>query len=381
MDNFIEYLRWRGDLSFWDRPFNEVDNLILSELAYTKMEELVPGPESGDAVTVRELCEGYRRMGYQAPGNSNDAYPLLAAAAESERFASVRVSSYVNNIDTEKHLQFSAVTFALDDGSFYIAFRGTDNTIVGWREDFSISYLSETPGQYEAVRYLNTVASRTSGPLRVGGHSKGGNLAVYAAAFCDEAVRERILTVYSNDGPGFNQSVTETQQYRDVLEKVQLIIPESSVIGILLSNKRERKIIDSSAVGVQQHDPYTWLVDRDHLREARQTAASQYLDETLGRWASELDNTQRANLVKAIFDSMDAVGVQTLTELNENRWNSYNTILRAALDLDPALRRDVLKTAQKLAVSGRDVLWEEAQNSLHETIAQITEKLKKQDQD
>lgn len=376
MDNILTYLAWRGDLSFAVSPFNEVDNLIFSELAYTKMEEIAPGPDTDATITLTEVCEAYQRLGYQAPGNSNDAFPLLEKAAVCPRYSGVRLGAYVNQIDPEKELQFSAVSFFLDDGSAYVAFRGTDNTIVGWREDFTISYLSETPGQYEAVRYLNQIASRTDRPLWVGGHSKGGNLAVYAAAFCEEAVKPRIRSVFSNDGPGFNQSVTETENYQRILDKVHLIIPESSVIGILLSNKKERKIVDSSAAGAQQHDPYTWLVERDHLKASSQTQTSQFLDETLRRWLEELDNSQRENLVKAIFDSMDAVGVQTLTELNENRWNSYNTILKAALEMDPELQRDVMKTAQKLALAGRDVLWEEAQTSLRGTVSQIAEKWK-----
>lgn len=377
MGTILDYLSWRGDISFHLCPFNEVDNLILAELAYTKMEEIVSGLDNTETVSLPELCAAYESLAYKAEGNANDAYPLLKAAAVCRRFSTIRVGGYVNLIDTERQIQFSAVCFYLEDETVYVAFRSTDNTIVGWREDFSISYLDETPGQQEAVRYLNRVGSRTQAPLRVGGHSKGGNLAIYAAAFCEQAVRERIIAVFSNDGPGFNSSVAGTEAYRGILDRVNLYIPESSLIGILLSNKKERTIIASSASGAQQHDPYTWLVERDHFVEAdSRSQTSLFIDETLRRWLEELDTAQRENLVKAIFDSMDAVGVQTLAELNENRWNSYNAILKAVAEMDPQLQRDVLKTAQKLATAGRDVLWEDAQLTLRETIQQITDRIK-----
>ncbi len=378
-ETILTYLRRNGELDFCQSPFNEVDNLVFAELAYTKMDDIVPGMDSTDSVSICELCRAYETAGYKAQGNSNDAYPLLRAAADSRRFSEVRARAFVNETDREKQIQFSAVTFLFGSDSAYVAYRGTDNSIVGWREDFMLSYLSETPGQAEAVHYLNRTAAENDRPLYVGGHSKGGNLAVFAAAFCDEQVKPRILAVFSNDGPGFNSSVTETPQYRDILRKVRLIIPESSIIGILLSNKEERSVIDSSAFGFRQHDPYTWQVEGNHLRRSEQTAASQIVAETLHRWTDELDGKQRETLVRAIFDSMDAAGVSTLTQLNENPWNSYSLILRAAAELDPEIQRDVLRTAQKLAASGRDVLWEEVQNGLHDMITQIREKLKTQD--
>ena len=285
MGTILDYLAWRGDLDFAVSPFNEVDNLILAELAYTKMETIVPGIDDAETVPIRDICSAYERMQYRVEGNANDAYPLLRSAAATLRFADIRAGAYVNKIDAEKNIQFAAVCFYLPDGSSYVAYRGTDNTLVGWREDFTIAYLSETPGQYEAVRYLERIAARTQGPLRVGGHSKGGNLAIYASAFCSKAAGERILTVYSNDGPGFNRSVVDSPEYGDVLDKVCLIIPESSLIGILLSNKDEKKIVKSTANGMQQHYPYTWEVLGKNFVEAEgQSQASLFLDETLDRW-------------------------------------------------------------------------------------------------
>ncbi len=377
MGTYLDYIDWRGDLNMDVSPFNEIDNLILAELAYVKMENIVPGIDSAETVPLHYICKEYERLGYKAQGNSNDAYPLLKKVSQCKRFSDIKVGAYTDTVDVEKAIQFSAVSFYMPDGTTYIAFRGTDNTIVGWREDFTLSYLSETPGQYEAVRYLERIAARTEGPLLVGGHSKGGNLAVYASAFCRETVGNRILVVYSNDGPGFNRSITETWEYQDILKKVRLYIPESSMIGILLINKEEKTIVMSSANGMQQHDPYTWQVLGTRFVETEsQSQVSQLVDETIKRWLLNLNDAQKENLVKVIFDSMEATGAQTITELNLNRWNSYSTIMKAVLDMDPAIQKDVWKTAQKLAAAGREVLFEDAKESIEESLTQWAEQHK-----
>lgn len=372
MGNFADYIAWRGDLRFSDSPFNEVDNLILAELSYTIMEEIVPGPDSPDTVSLCEVCREYERRGYSAKGNANDAYPLLKVAAASARFGDLRVSAYVNEIDRERDMQFAAVCFHLGDGRRYVSFRGTDNSIVGWREDFTICYLDETPGQVEAVRYLNRVGAAGEGELLVGGHSKGGNLAIYASAFCESAIRDRITQVYSNDGPGFNQAVINTPEYAAVLEKVSFYLPECSMIGILLTNKAERTLVKSSAGGVQQHDPYTWQVLGPAFVTAESPSpASLFLDETLRRWLDELSLSQRTDLVRAIFDSMEASGAQTLTELKASPRVSYSAILKAVRNMEPSLQKEVLKMAQRLAVTGYDVLKEDAQTGVKEWLEQF----------
>ena len=370
MGTMLDYIAWRGDLSFRDDAFNEVDNLILSELAYTKMEEIVDGPESGRTVTLPEICAACERLGRSAEGNANDPYPLLRAAAAAPRFASIRAGAYVNIIDEERDIQFSAVSFHLEDGTLYVAFRGTDNTIIGWREDFTISYLKETPGQYEAVRYLERAAAGAEGPLLVGGHSKGGNLAVYAAAFCNAQTRARIVTVYSNDGPGFNHDVVEKETYREILPRVSLFIPEASIIGILLFNKEEKTVVRSNAAGARQHDPYTWeVLGKRFVTVESQTTTSLFLDETLDRWVEGLDRDQISALVSVIFDSMEATGAQTLTELRRKRWHSYRRILQSLQKTDPAVQKTVMEMAKKLIASGRDVLREDTQSTLQEWLS------------
>ncbi len=364
MENMLDYIAWRGDLPLNSDGFNEVDNLILSEIAYVKMDGLVPGPAQNATVRVDALYKEYRAAGYDQSYLNNDPYALLKAAAASRRFGSLPLWGFVNHIDRGEQVQFAVVTALLPDGSVFVACRGTDNTLVGWREDFAFCYAAETVGQAEAVAYLEQAAARHAGPIRVGGHSKGGNLAMYAAAFCRPDVQERIVRVYSNDGPGFNETVAAAPAFERILPKTELIIPESSLIGILLNNKQERKIVQSDATGAQQHNPYTWAVRGPAFVPAdQQTASSLFMTQALGRWMDSLSESERMGFVSALFDSLDAAGAATLAELNAHKWVSYNAVAKAALTLPPERRKGLTDALKKLAAAGREVLWNETKRT------------------
>ena len=191
------------------------------------------------------------------------------------------------------------------------------------------------------------------------GHSKGGNFAVYAAAFCAPQLRERIVKVYSDDGPGFHRSIADSEEYAAVLPKVQKLLPETSLVGILLTDRESRKVIRSEAKGLKQHDPLSWQVQGPAFVPADASFASVFMDETLERWIGGLEDEERATVVSAIFDSLDAAGVETLTELNSKRWVSYNAILRAVRGLDPKVVSGVGNALKELAAAGGDVLWNE----------------------
>lgn len=353
----LDYIAWRGDLTFAERPLNEVDNAVLSQLAYFNYNEV----SDGQPLTLTEVFHRYQGLETPSEYVSIDPVPALAACAETARFGSISVSDFVNIIDPDREIQFSAVTFHLEDGSLYVAFRGTDNTIVGWREDLNISYLRQSPAQGEAVRYLNRVASHQDYPIWVGGHSKGGNLAIYAAAFCEDSIRERILTVYSNDGLGFNQHVTSQPGYQSILPKVHLIMPEGSIICILFSNKAERELIRSiGETGMEQHDPYTWEVERDHFVSAKEQGENSiFLDDTLALWLDTMDDEQRKTFVSAIFDVLEASGARTLEEINRNKLVYLNDILRAAARQSEEVKENFADSLRKLVHAGTETLWED----------------------
>lgn len=359
--NMMDYIQWRGDLPFSACGLNEVDNLIFSTLAYLDMGGLVSA-DGAQTQTLASLCEAYFRAGREKMEIMPDRAALLQAAANSIRFRTVAVRWFVNEVDAARQLQFSAVTFCYSEDAAYIAFRGTDNTLVGWREDFNMSFLNETPGQNAAAAYVERIASLFPGRLTVGGHSKGGNFAVYAAAFCDPSVGARIDRVYSNDGPGFRQEVAADPRYLAILPKTEKIIPDSSLVGILLSGREQRRVIQSSAKGVAQHNPFTWCVVGPAFEEAdERTRSSIFMDDTLSKWLASLREDELRTMFDVIFDSLQSSGVKTLHEIRENKFATYTAFLKAISKVDSGSRSDVAASLQKLFGSGMDVFKE----SLH----------------
>lgn len=274
MANILEYLDWRGDLTLLERPFNEVDNLILAEICYLDFSGFVPAGFQTQQVTLLDAASAYfaahpeTNMGVLVP----DQIPVLVEhAAKTARFSDVRLLGYVNRIDEKTQTQFSALTMLLPDGSAYVAFRGTDDTIVGWKEDFNMAFTPEIPAQKYAAEYLRQVSGALPfRPLLVGGHSKGGNLAVYAAVFCGQDVQNRILAVYNNDGPGFYSSLLSLPEHKPVAGKITTLLPESSVVGMLLEHEEAYQVVRSTQVGLMQHDGFSWQVKGErfeHLTE------------------------------------------------------------------------------------------------------------------
>ncbi|MDY2959566.1 MAG: Mbeg1-like protein [Hornefia sp.] len=369
MYNILDYISWRGDLSFAISPFNDVDNLVLTELAYAAMEEITPGVDSDEEITLKEFASRYKNMKYDQSYMINNPAPLIESSGKSRRFRDIKLKYYVNEINKEKNVQFSAVTFILDRNSCYVAFRGTDNSLTGWREDFVLSYADQSNGQNKAVEYLNYVGKKLNMNMLVGGHSKGGNFAVYSGAFCDKSVSERIKRIYSNDGPGFNQNIIEKQGYKEILPKVKLIIPEDSIIGIIMSNTEKKHVVKSSARGIRQHNPYTWSVLSTKFEEAKgQSKSSLLMDEAIDRWAASMTCEQRENVICAVFDSLESTGADTFSELKSNKKVYYRKVIKALFALNDDTKKDIMTGAVNLAKTGKDVLWEEAHKSLNSLI-------------
>ena len=355
MANIFDYLDWRGDMPLSADPLNEVDNLVLSELVYTDFREIVP--EDGREISLQEACtEFFRRHTREevlADKTFTGKAPLLMEMMVNRaRFQDMTLSWYVDEIDVEKEFQLAAVTFRFPDGSAYIAFRGTDGTVVGWKEDFNLTFLSRTPGQMGAIAYLNRVGHALSGPLTVGGHSKGGNLAVYASAFCDPDIQDRIRTVYSNDGPGFRQEITEDSGYERMLGKMISIVPDTSIIGLLLSSRASHRVIESTASGIFQHDGFSWSVHRNRFAPAQLSAVSELIDQVLGSWLAQMDDETRESAIDTVFSLFEATGKETFGEINGQKLKSAEAILTALRSLPREKQQEVLRLFGLLGQSG-----------------------------
>lgn len=356
MANFMDYLDWRGDLSLLQSPFNEVDALILSELAYLNLDGILSG-DFTPQLDLSEVLVSYERLGKKPYLPINDPKPLLQRAAESRRFSSMRLGGYYSELIPARSVQLAALCFYLEDGTVCVAFRGTDNSLVGWREDFSFCYQNHTEGQRGAAAYLDRVLESLHAPLRVCGHSKGGNLAVYAAAFSAARQKGRLLGVYANDAPGFRPELAETAEIQAALENCAVIIPESSLIGILLDTKREKTVVRSSSYGLNQHNPYYWQVRGAHFEPAdTRSTYSLFMDDTIRRWMDGLDSTQRESFITALFDSLESSGALTLSELKAAPVATAGAVLSAVRQMSPEQQRGAFAVLKKLAAAGGGAL-------------------------
>ena len=375
MSSIVDYIEWRGDLSFRERPFNDVDNLILSELAYVDLRWILKNGEQ-DSMLLSEAFRKYEELGRDQNYLVNNPTPIFKKCAETVRFGNLIVKDFVDLQSRGNQFQFAAMTFELGDGTIYIAFRGTDNSLVGWREDLNFSFMESTPAQLCAADYLDFEAERTSAVIRVGGHSKGGNLAMFAAAFCEDENKFRILKVYSNDGPGFNEIVVENENYKKILDKVDLIIPEGSLIGVLLFNKQDKQIVQSNARGgASQHNPYSWLVGKNGFLQAeKQSSISVLLDHTLDEWLKRLDRDKKQKFVNIVFDTLESTGAKTFSQINADKWTYYNAIAKAAMKLAPDQVGTIVEVLRQLLSAGKEVLISERKSSNREVKSGSPEK-------
>ena len=355
MANIFDYLKWRSDVPFSVDPFGEVDNLVLAELAYTDFGGIVPS--GGEEISLldahSEFFKKHSREEILTKTSFTARAPLLMdEMVLGARFGNIRLSHYINEIDRSKDSQFSAVTVRLDDGTLYISFRGTDGTIVGWKEDFNLSYISETESQRKAVAYLNRIAPVFSGDIRVGGHSKGGNFAIYAAAFCEDRFKSRIINIYSNDAPGFRKDVAAAPQYISILPKIVSIVPESSVIGLLLSSVATHRVVRSDASGIFQHDGFSWQVSKNRFETSKLSDMAIFIEKTLGAWLSEMDDEARKSLTSSVFSLFEATGMDKFSSMTEQKWKSTEAIISSIYGLPKEKRRELISLLNQLFIAG-----------------------------
>ena len=369
MANISDYLDWRGDIEFSRDPFNEVDNLILSELAYVNFEGIVPGPDSQKRVTIQKACrdffDRYSEEEILCQISTTKMAPfLMEKLVTSRRFGDLMLGSYVNEIDQENQSQFSAMLCYLGDGTVYLAYRGTDNTIVGWKEDFNMGFLYQTPGQLRAAQYLNEQFSDTCYRIRVGGHSKGGNFAVYASAFCKNEIQKRIMKVYSNDGPGFLPQVLESEEYRRILPKVESTVPEDSIVGMLLENDLEHVVVKSSETGFYQHDALSWEVLGNRFVRAETLSENSILfDRTIKNWLLGLSAEQREEFVDVVFGVLQSTGATTFDELSQEGIRRLGGGMREYISgLSAEKQKNARDILLKLAISGGESVKDKIRN-------------------
>lgn len=316
MADMLDYIRWRGDLPFTVSPPNEVDAVIFSTLSYIPFRGRAAfHPE--EAIPFSEAVEEF--FSYPEPPDYVRAQrdlDLLKAAGESVRFGNTRITEYRPKFIKEQDTQFAGVTFLLDDGSLFVTFRGTDNTLVGWKEDLSMSFRSVIPSQALAKQYLQDVLMTHSGPVRVSGHSKGGNVAVYAVSQSAPVIRDRVLEVYNQEGPGFSAEFLEDPGYQSILPKIRTYLPQGSMIGVVLYRAEPVIIVQSHETGIMQHDPFSWDICGTAItRMDALNANSRFFRLTMENWLAGFDMDDRVRLVNMLYDLLTSGDVEVMDDV------------------------------------------------------------------
>lgn len=361
-----DYLRWRGDLTFAQDGFNEVDNLLLCIISYIKLENIprLRSFDPQDAMPMGDVCRLLTEEDEQLGLSTLDYIPLMRQAAETPRFREVSLFAFESLHDEDRQMQFAAVSFLLPDGIVYAAYRGTDMTIVGWQEDFNMSFLSAVPAQVKAAEYAGAVARACPGrALRIGGHSKGGNLAAWAAVHLDETLqRQRLIAAYNNDGPGFSRDLVDTPGYQAVADRLFTYIPASSIVGVLLEHAEDYEVVDSTARSIMQHEPLSWCVEGPrfvHLGQRSQLG--QLSDGVLREWIGSMSPREREQFSRAFFDILSRGGrTKTLEDLRSGGLAAGAALIREYAGADEEKKKIISEIFRRLAVDVKDELMKAA---------------------
>ena len=364
MSNMLDYLDWRGDITIHQSGINDVDCLIMSQISYMNFSEVVdakPAASFGEAeITIKEASKRLFEIREQANEGlllSDNDTNLLKELAKSRRFCNMKLAAYVDRCDEEEEKQFAAICIFPGDSTVYVSFRGTDDTLVGWKEDLNMSFLSPVPSQTEALEYLNVIAKEFDGKIRIGGHSKGGNLAVYAASFCDSEIQKRIRSVYCFDGPGFVNRVLDDSGFGKVEARIHAFVPQSSVVGMLLGHPVNYTVVESVQTGLYQHDPYSWQVKRNNFICLEIVSAkSRFMDITLEEWIYSMNSEQRKEFVEAVYAIVQQTEAKTLLELSVNGLKNAKLILRTMKGMDTSTKKMLQATFSALMrIAGRNL--------------------------
>ena len=356
--DILDYLDWRGDLPFGVSPLNEVDSLIFCQLAYLNFTNLAP-KVFDTPISLTELSklffassdfEARSDLGMLIDPKSNE---LLKKAGESQRFGNVGVAGFVSEYDKNKEEQFSAVTFVLNEGGLlekqqvFVAFRGTDDTLVGWKEDFNLAFMEKVPAQADALAYLENAASvfKKAG-LYVGGHSKGGNLAIYACAHLSENSKKNLAEVYNFDGPGFSQEQLDSNDFFSVKQKIRSVYPQFSVVGMLFHHYDAYKTVLSDERVIMQHNPFSWFV-KGTAFETKEglDSGSEVFFNSFNKWFEPLLPNQREQFVETLFGLLESTNAVTNSDLSRDLLKNTGKMIKAFAGLDSAIRDEAIKIA------------------------------------
>ncbi|MBQ9251534.1 MAG: DUF2974 domain-containing protein [Clostridia bacterium] len=339
MANLMDYMVWRGEFGFEVSPWNDVDALMMANLCYLNFHGI--DDQRGWTIAEAKRLDLVRETVVAAFEGRKSQFEAMA---DTFRFGGVRMHHFIALTDEKQALQFSATCYDLPDGTLCIGFRGTDGTFVGWREDFNMSWQSAVPAQEAAVFYLERAAEMDDRPIRLVGHSKGGNLAAYAAACCSPEVQDRLEAVYSFDGPGMDPEVFQSEGYQRIVGKIRSFVPQTSIVGMMMEYHRDYTVVKSDAVGISQHDPLTWQVYGPRFETLEKIDANaETISDTLHDLLEKTDREERAEAVDTLFGLLENTKASNFNEALEGRLRTLTGVAMGTRDLGPEARKAVTK--------------------------------------
>ena len=366
MKNMLDYIKEFGHVSFEERAFSEIDALVLTELEYLPLEKVVPSDENGENfVTVKEIAE-YMQEHKQELFDENpmmitqERHEVSQVIADAPRFQSLKFFGVVSVWDKDTTKQFAAVTVEVEPSVRLVVFRGTDETLIGWKEDFLMTYSPLVAAQTDAKEYLAKQASLWGGDLMISGHSKGGNLAIYAAATQEEDVQLRIVDIFCFDSPGLYRSVLETKGYQNIVPLAMRYIPQDSLVGLMLESEVPYVIVKSNASGAMQHSAMTWEIeDGQFIKMEKLTKNSQLNDQTFKKWTESVSDEELELFWNVFFELLFSVGIDTVNDLYGQFMHYVQEFLKAAGEMDEE-KRELLTRIALLLVSTRFEVWKDS---------------------
>lgn len=355
MQNILDYLAIYGSISLAEIPFNEVDAVFLARLSFVPFDRFVSA-SFAERRRLEDVCTEIAAL----PGLEDSTVfkrdiALLGGVIGKPRLGDLEISAFVNKIEEEDETQFAALCYHLPNDEIYLVYRGTDDSLIGWKENLNMVFVFPVPAQNSARRYFEAACEAyPDKKFILGGHSKGGNLAIYAGAFCAPRYRPQIKQIFNFDGPGFRRESIATEGYRAIAPRLTTYVPQSSVVGMILEQEGEYTIVHSGSIGLWQHGVQSWEVDGLQLKKVEEISASSRLfDHTLRSWLDELSLKQREAFVDCLYEVLTDNGAETLVDLQNNWFETFRGIIRAIRKMDEKDRSFVRRTFRLFFKSAR----------------------------
>ena len=365
MGNLITYVQQYGSQTFEDKLLTDIDALVLTEIAYLPFDEIVPQSfDVTEAISIGQLGKEFAKVQEKQQEHNpfmitSERIQLLELVSKSQRYKDIKVFGFMNDIDDELTKQFAAVSYQWEEENRWIVFRGTDESLTGWKEDFMMTYSDLIPAQMDAIEYLKKQAETFSGTLNVSGHSKGGNLSLYAGAMQEEAVQNRIERIYCWDAPGVHRSILNTEGYQRVVSKAKRYIPQDSIVGLMLESQVPYHIIESQGSGISQHSALMWNIEDDHFVELTElTKNSQLTDQTFKQWTEAVSDEDLKLFFDTFFELFFEMGVETVNDVYYNFRLYMQKFFEKAYQMDTE-KREILLRVGRLLFQIRYEIWKD----------------------